>query len=56
VAHVFGGTDVQIFSRMLLSVEARYAWSKADLEQDFIDFEPIDLGGFKVGVGVHFVF
>lgn len=56
IAHVFGGTDVQVFNRMLLSIEARYAWSKANLDQDFIDFEPIDLGGFKIGAGVHFVF
>ena len=24
--------------------------------QDFIDFEPIDLGGFRFGVGIHFAF
>ena len=56
IAHVFGGTDVQVFSKMLVSVEGRYSWSKADLEQDFIDFDPIDLGGFKIGVGVHLIF
>jgi hypothetical protein len=55
-AHIFGGTDVQVFSRMVMSVEGRYTWSRADLGQDFIDFDPIDLGGFKVGVGFHFVF
>jgi hypothetical protein len=56
IVHVFGGTDVQVFSRMLLSVEGRYSWSKTNLDQDFIDFEPIDLGGFKIGVGAHFIF
>ena len=55
-AHLFGGADVQVFSRMVVSFEGRYNWSKADLDEDFIDFDPIDLGGFKVGVGVHFVF
>jgi hypothetical protein len=56
IAHVFGGTDIQVFSRLMVSVEGRYAWSKADLEQDFIDFDPIDLGGLRIGVGVHFIF
>ena len=56
IAHAFGGIDVKVFSRMLMSFEGRYMWSKADLDQDFIDFEPIDLGGFKFGVGFHFVF
>lgn len=56
IAHVFGGTDVQVFSRMILSLEGRYSWSKTGLDQDFIDFEPIDLGGVKFGAGVHFIF
>lgn len=55
-SHVLGGTDVRVFNRMLMSLEGRYTWSSTDLEQDFIDFEPIDLGGFKFGVGFHFVF
>ena len=36
--------------------KARYSWQHADLDQDFIDFEPIDLGGFRFGAGIHFVF
>ena len=56
IAHVFGGTDVQVFSRLRMSLEGRYSWSKADLGQDFIDFDPIDLGGFKFGVGFHLIF
>ena len=56
IAHGFGGVDVQVFSKMLVSFEGRYSWSKASLDQDFIDFEPIDLGGRKFGVGFHFVF
>jgi hypothetical protein len=56
IAHVFAGTDIQIFSRMLVSFEGRYSWSRAALDEDFIDFDPIDLGGAKFGVGFHFVF
>ena len=56
IAHVFGGTDVQVFSRMLVSFEGRYSWSRAALDQDFVDFDPIDLGGLKFGVGLHVIF
>lgn len=56
IAHAFGGVDVQVFSKVLVSFEGRYSWSKADLDQDFIDFEPIDLGGLKFGVGFHLIF
>jgi hypothetical protein len=56
IAHVFGGTDVQVFSRMLVSFEGRYSWSRAALDEDFVDFDPIDLGGLKFGVGFHLVF
>jgi hypothetical protein len=54
--HVLGGTDIRIYKRMILSLEGRYSWSKADLSQDFIDFEPIDLGGFRFGAGIHLAF
>jgi hypothetical protein len=54
--HVLGGTDIRVFKHMLLSFEARYSWQKADLDQDFIDFDPIDLGGFRFGAGIHFSF
>jgi hypothetical protein len=56
IAHVFGGTDIQVLSRMLVSFEGRYSWSRAGLDQDFVDFDPIDLGGLKFGVGLHFIF
>ena len=56
IAQLFGGTDIQVFSKMLVSVEGRYSWSKSDLEEDFIGFDPIDLGGFRIGAGVHLVF
>ena len=55
-AHVLGGTDIQVMRHLLLSFEARYSWQHADLGGDFIDFEPIDLGGFRFGTGIHFSF
>jgi len=54
--HAFGGTDIKVFRRMFLSLEGRYTWANATLDQDFIDFAPIDLGGFRFGVGFHFAF
>ena len=54
--HVLGGTDIQVMRHLMLSFEARYSWQHADLSQDFIDFEPIDLGGFRFGAGIHFAF
>ena len=54
--HVFGGTDIQVYKRMFMSLEGRYVWGSAELGLDFIDFEPIDLGGFRFGAGFHVVF
>jgi hypothetical protein len=55
-AHVFGGADIMVFKRLYLTLESRYTWVKAELDQDFIDFEPMDLGGFRFGAGINFIF
>ena len=55
-AHVFGGTDIQVYRRVFMSLEGRYQWAKAKLDADFIDFDPIDLGGLRFGAGLHIVF
>ena len=55
-AHVFGGVDVKVWKRMYVSGEARYLWANATPGSDFIDFDPIDLAGFKVTAGVHYLF
>jgi hypothetical protein len=54
--HVFGGADIQVYKRMFMSLDARYSWSSATLDTDFIDFDPIDLGGFRFSAGFHFMF
>lgn len=54
--HVFGGTDIQMYKRLMLTVEGRYSWSTADLESDFVGFEPLDLGGLRLGAGLQIVF
>lgn len=55
-AHALGGADILVFKRMYVTVEGRYTWVHADLDQDFIDFQPMDLGGFRFGAGINFVF
>ena len=52
----FGGAEVSLSPRWFLSVEGRYLWSDADLSGDFLDFEPIDLSGARIGAGVGFTF
>lgn len=55
-AHAFAGADLRVYRRMYLTLEGRYTWSKATLGKDFVDFEPIDLAGFRLGGGVRFAF
>ena len=55
-AHVFGGVDVRVYKRLYISGEGRYLWSSGTPDRDFIDFDPIDLAGFKATAGVHYMF
>ena len=55
-AHVFGGADVRVYKRLYLSAEGRYLWSSGAPDRDFIDFDRIDLAGFKATAGVHYMF
>jgi opacity protein-like surface antigen len=52
----FGGVEVGLTPRWFLSVEGRYLWSEADLGDDFVSFEPIDLSGARIGAGIGFSF
>jgi len=55
-AHAFAGADVRIWRRLYLSLEGRYTWSAAPLSDDFVDFEPLSLAGFRLGGGVRVAF
>lgn len=47
------GVDVTILPRLALIGEARYLWSRADLDPlAFEDFQPIDLSGLSASVGL----
>ncbi len=50
--HVFGGVDVRVLRRMFVTLDARYQWAAATLSNTWVDFEPIDLAGFKLSAGV----
>jgi len=52
----FGGVEVGLTPRWFLTVEGRYLWSDADLDEDFVSFEPIDLSGARIGAGINFSF
>jgi hypothetical protein len=54
--HVFGGTDVKLYRALFLTLEGKYVWANAELGSDFIDFDPIDLAGFKLSTGISLLF
>lgn len=54
--HVFGGVDIQLYRGLYASVEGRYTKASATLSRDFIDFDPIDLSGFRMAAGINLVF
>ena len=55
-AHIFGGVDVRVHKRLYVSGEGRYLWSSGTPEFGFINSDEIDLAGFKVTAGVHYMF
>lgn len=50
--HVQAGADVSLGRYFVGRAELRYDWASAPLEGDWDGFDPIDLGGFRVAVGV----
>lgn len=55
-AHAFGGLNVRLFRSLYLATEGRYAWASADLSDDFVGFDPLDLTGFHLTGGINVVF
>jgi hypothetical protein len=54
--HALGGVDLRLYRRLYLTTEARYTWSTGTLSADFVDFEPIGLGGLRTSAGLQVVF
>jgi opacity protein-like surface antigen len=51
--HVFLGLDVKLTRNLGLILEGRYDWAKADIKGSFVGFDPIDLNGAKLLIGVN---
>jgi len=57
MAHAFAGIDVRVLKRVYVTLDGRYQWSNATLGgRDWVDFEPIDLNGFKLAAGASVIF
>ncbi len=54
--HALAGADLRVFRKLYVTGEARYTWSSAPLSADFVDFEPIDLAGARVGASLKLFF
>lgn len=50
--HVAAGVDLNLSRHFLGRVEARYDRAAADMSEDFLYFDAIDLSGWRVSVGV----
>jgi hypothetical protein len=55
-AHVFGGVDLQVYKGLFATIQGRYTQASAELGSDFIDFDPIDLSGFRMSAGINVIF
>jgi opacity protein-like surface antigen len=54
--HVFGGVDVQVYRSLYATIQGRYTKAAGELDADFIDFDPIDLSGFRMSAGINVLF
>jgi len=52
--HVFAGVDVRLSTSIGLVLEGRYQFASHDLTGSYIGFDPIDLNGLRLMVGVSF--
>ena len=50
------GADLQVWRRVFVNVDARYAWVHSSLGPDFVGFQGIDLTGFKGSTGISVMF
>ncbi len=55
-AHVFGGVDLQVLRRTMVTIDGRYRWASGPLSSTWVDFDPIDLSGFTLSAGMHLMF
>lgn len=51
VGHLLGGVDISLGPKWHLNAEGRYSFASDSMQQDFVDFDNIDLGGFEATLG-----
>jgi opacity protein-like surface antigen len=51
-AHGLAGVDFSLSPRVALNTEARYNWARANMSQDFSNFDRIDLSGLVATAGL----
>jgi hypothetical protein len=56
LAQGFAGVDFRVLKRLYLTLDGRYQWARASLGSTWLDFDPIDLAGFKLAAGISFVY
>jgi opacity protein-like surface antigen len=49
--HAFAGVDIKLTRSFGLILEGRYYWADADVQGDYVGFNPIDLDGARVMIG-----
>jgi hypothetical protein len=54
--HVLGGVDFQIYRGLYGTLQGRYTKAAGELTTDFIDFDPLDLSGFRLSAGINVLF
>ena len=54
--YVFGGTDVKLYRALFATFEGRYSYARGKLSTDFVDFDPIDLSGFRISAGINVLY
>jgi hypothetical protein len=51
-AHAMAGVDVSLTPRLVLTGEGRYTYARANMDEDFVGFDKIDLSGLAITAGL----
>jgi opacity protein-like surface antigen len=54
--HGFAGIMVPLANRISLEAEFKYNHCMADFKEAFIDFDPFDIGGIQISIGMNYWF
>jgi hypothetical protein len=51
-----GGADIRVLRRVVLTADVRYRYGTAKLDQEWVDFDPLDLSGVRMTLGASWQF